>query len=260
MRCSACGRENNDGARFCAECGASLPASTSLAPSTGAPATVTTQPLVRDAQWPVPASPAGLGSSAATPGGPSAVQGSIPASWPAAQSGGPGQGYGGNQNAANQNVVVNTNVNVGGPNIVFMQKNNGPNFFVRFIWFLFIGSWLGPICLVVAYLLFLLIVTIPLSMGLFNRIPQIMTLRPRTSNMGVTNVNGVTVVQETTHEQHPWYIRVPYFIFIGSWVTLLWFSVAWILSALSLFTFGLSLIPAILMYDRVGAVATLYRT
>lgn len=254
MRCANCGKELVPSAKFCEECGTSV---TSVVPSTLASSATGLVSRPADATAPVPAAPAApVGTATLAPSAVSAAQASAPAqNWDGGQSFGSGGGH----QFVNQNTIT-TNVHVGGPNIIIARRDNGPNLFVRFIWFLFIGWWLGPITLLAAYVLFLLVVTIPLSMGLFNRIPQVMTLRPRNTNFGVTSANGATMVEETTHEQHPWYVRLPYFVFIGSWVTLLWFSAAWILSWLALPMLGLSLVLAFWMFNRIGAVATLYRT
>ena len=75
---------------------------------------------------------------------------------------------------------TNVNVNVGGPTIVVAQAANSVPLIARVMWYLFIGWWLAPLMLVGGYLLTLTIIGIPVAFALFNKIPQALTLRPRT--------------------------------------------------------------------------------
>ena len=56
----------------------------------------------------------------------------------------------------------------------------GPNLLVRFIWWLFIGWWTSGIAVTIAWLALITIVGIPLGIWIINRLPSILTLRPRT--------------------------------------------------------------------------------
>ena len=47
---------------------------------------------------------------------------------------------------------------------------------LRAIWFVLIGFWLGAIWMSVAYVLCLLIVTLPFGLAMFNRVGAVMTL------------------------------------------------------------------------------------
>ncbi len=47
---------------------------------------------------------------------------------------------------------------------------------VRAIWFIFVGWWLGAVWMGIAYLLCLLIVTLPFGLLMFNRVGAVMTL------------------------------------------------------------------------------------
>jgi hypothetical protein len=70
--------------------------------------------------------------------------------------------------------------------VVVAGQAGGPNLLVRALWFLFIGLWLGPLWLVVAWLLLLSIIGLPLGLLMINRLPQVMTLKPLGSWTTVT--------------------------------------------------------------------------
>lgn len=257
MLCPSCGAGLSDTARFCAECGTSIKPSDSAAAAslaTAAPAGGAVNPLraARGATEPYPTSPS-MSQPFTQPAAADSAAGmaaAAPALWGAPPAPQVASGWG-------QQNVMTTNVNVGGPNILIAQRNNGPSLFVRIIWFFFIGSWLGPLTFVLAYLLIIPVVTIPLSMGLFNRIPQVMTLRPRNTTYGVTQSRNLTTISETTLDQVAWYWRALYFVFVGSWAVVLWFALA---EVIGIVTLGLGLPLSFWMFNRVGAVATLYRT
>lgn len=62
-----------------------------------------------------------------------------------------------------------TNINIGGAQQV--------NFLLRALYFVFIGWWAGLMWSYVAYVMFVLIVTIPVGVMMFNMLPTIITLR-----------------------------------------------------------------------------------
>ncbi|HEX6557095.1 MAG TPA: hypothetical protein VF026_30310 [Ktedonobacteraceae bacterium] len=66
-------------------------------------------------------------------------------------------------------IQQNVNITIGGTQQL--------NFFVRALYFIFIGSWLGYIWAYTGYALCLFIVTIPLGLVMLNRLPAVLTLR-----------------------------------------------------------------------------------
>ena len=56
-----------------------------------------------------------------------------------------------------------------------MQKKN-TNFVVRYLYFLFIGWWVGLIAMGIAWLLGIIIIGLPLTIMIMNRMGKIMTL------------------------------------------------------------------------------------
>jgi uncharacterized membrane protein YccF (DUF307 family) len=153
-----------------------------------------------------------------------------------------------------QTMHNSVNVNVGGPTIVMVHKNTGPNILVRAVWFWFFGWWLGAFAMIVATAASLTVIGAPLAFWIYNRIPSLATLRPRTEEMNVQTRNGVTYVETTHQTQLPLWQRFVYFVFIGSWLSLIWYSFAVVVGALIV-----TLPISVLMLDRIGGIATLHK-
>ena len=101
---------------------------------------------------------------------------------------------------------------------------------------------------------FVLIVTLPIGLYLLHRVPQIQTLRDRSTEFTYKEVDGRVVVSTGRVRQVPFLIRAVWFLFIGFWLTSVWLSVAYALSL------TIILLPfSIVMIDRVPAVLTLQR-
>ena len=66
-------------------------------------------------------------------------------------------------------MVSNVNVNVGG--------TQQTSFFVRTLYFVFIGWWLGYFWACLGYALCVFIVTLPLGLMMLNRLPMVITLK-----------------------------------------------------------------------------------
>jgi len=146
------------------------------------------------------------------------------------------------------------NVNVAGPTLVVQRQQTGPSILVRAVWFLFIGWWLRLIATGIAYLLCLTIVGLPLGFALFNRLPAVLTLRPRSDHMVTEVRDGVTYVRGGTTPQLPMWVRALWFVFVGWWVGAIYLGIAWFLTVI-LITMPIGLF----MFNRVGAVMTLLR-
>jgi uncharacterized membrane protein YccF (DUF307 family) len=125
-----------------------------------------------------------------------------------------------------------------------------PNLVLRVIWFLLVGWWLAGILSVVAWALNATIVGLPLGLWIINRLPLAATLRPASTRY---RVDDGTLRSAVT--QHPFLLRVIYFVLIGWWLSGMWMIVAY---ALLLTVVGMP--AAFWMYGRIGAVTTLYRT
>jgi len=139
------------------------------------------------------------------------------------------------------------------PNDVVVQRDTGPSMAVRAVWFIFIGWWLGAVAIVIAYFLCITIVGIPFAFAIFNRLPAIITLRPRTDLKTVEVRDGVTYISRKV-AQRPLWIRAAWFILVGWWVGAIYLTLAWVLCVIVI---GLPL--GLLMFTRVGGVMTLLR-
>lgn len=113
---------------------------------------------------------------------------------------------------------------------------------VRALWFLFIGLWLGPLWIVVGWLLNLTLIGMPLGLWMLNRTGNVMTLRrePLRQSISLAQSSASLVV------------RAVYFVLIGWWVSLIWLMFGWLAAATVI---GLPI--AFLMFERTGTVMTL---
>jgi uncharacterized membrane protein YccF (DUF307 family) len=134
--------------------------------------------------------------------------------------------------------------------------NPGPGCLVRGLYFIFIGSWLGLIWILVAWLFNLTIIGLPIGLAMINRVPQVMTLKPVRVQTTVTVRDGAPVVNQTPLKQNPFLLRALYFIVIGFWLSLVWMLLAWLFTGVTL---GLALPLSFWMFDRVPAITTLAR-
>ena len=140
-------------------------------------------------------------------------------------------------------------------NQIVREHKSGPSVLVRFIWWLLVGWWASGIVIGIAWLALVTIVGIPIGIWLINRLPSILTLRPRTRQWSVgQDAEGRTIMVEGSRTQTAWPIRGLWFLLIGWWASGLWMMVAWLIS---LTLIGLPL--ALLMFNRTPFVASLYR-
>ena len=114
--------------------------------------------------------------------------------------------------------------------VTITQQSGGTPFLIRAIWFLLIGWWLSGIVIAIGYVLCALIVTLPLGIYLLHRVPQVQTLRDRSTEFQTQVVNGQIVVREGRPRQLPFLIRAAWFLFAGLWLSSIWLSIAWLLS------------------------------
>ena len=122
--------------------------------------------------------------------------------------------------------------------------STGPSLWIRAIWFIFVGWWLSGVAIGIAYFLCVIIIGIPIGFMIFNQLPLILTLRPRSTGY----------VADGTVEQLPLWIRAIWFIFVGWWLGAIYMTIAWVLCVL-LITLPIGL----WLFNRVGAVMTLLR-
>ncbi|MFB6171655.1 MAG: YccF domain-containing protein [Haloarculaceae archaeon] len=115
---------------------------------------------------------------------------------------------------------------------------------VRALWFVFVGWWLTPLVVNVAWALNATIVLLPLGIKLINLVPTALSLaEPRSLDE-----------PESGRGQHSLVLRAVYFLFVGWWLSFAWANVA---AFLAVTIVGLPV--ALWMFNRLPYVTSLYR-
>ena len=130
-------------------------------------------------------------------------------------------------------------------------RNSGPGLLIRALYFILFGWWFSGIWAVVAWVLCLTIIGLPLGLYMLNRLPQVVTLKPRRSDLVLTETGRVI---ERNVPQVPFLLRAIYFVLIGWWLSAIWLVIAW---ALHVSIIGMVL--GVWMFNRTAAVVTLAR-
>lgn len=139
--------------------------------------------------------------------------------------------------------------------VVEERRSGGLPFLLRVLWFIFVGWELTGIWILVAWFLNLTIVGLPLGLWMLDRVPQVLTLRPmKRATIVVQDRRGRLWVESGNVPQRSWLVRLPYFILIGWWLSLIWAGVAWLLCASII---GLPV--GIWMLHQLPTVTTLWR-
>jgi len=140
--------------------------------------------------------------------------------------------------------------------VTHSELRSGPPLLIRIVWFVLVGWWLARILSAADWLIGLTVIGLPLTFWIFNRIPTVLTLRPRRLETTTTiNADGsqVAIVQSSIRQTAFWK-RALYFVFVGWWFSGLWIVIAWVLAVL------IGTLPlAVMMYNRLPAVTTLHR-
>jgi uncharacterized membrane protein YccF (DUF307 family) len=126
----------------------------------------------------------------------------------------------------------------------------GRPLWLRALWFVLVGWWLTAFTLTVAYLCLLTIIGVPAAFWLFDRVPLVLTLKPRSS----WTADEVTGQVTTGPQQHPLLLRAVYFLLVGWWLTALWISLAYVL-----FVTVIGIPVGVMMLNVLPTVATLQR-
>jgi uncharacterized membrane protein YccF (DUF307 family) len=127
---------------------------------------------------------------------------------------------------------------------------------LRILYFFLFGWWATGVWINAAWFLNATIVGLPLGIWMLNRVPQVLTLRPAKQMVVMDYGRGERLhVRSEGLPQHPWPLRLAYFVLVGWWLSFLWSNVAWVVSATVI---GLPL--GIWMFNRLPALTTLMRT
>lgn len=136
-----------------------------------------------------------------------------------------------------------------------VELKTGPNMLVRAVWYVLVGWWLTGFVMGLAWVLAITIVGLPITFYLVNRIPTVLTLRPRAEQYElVTGTDGVTHYQRLATEQYGLLVRLLWFLLVGWWASLLWMAASYVLMLTIL---GIPL--GLLMVNRLPFVFSLHR-
>jgi uncharacterized membrane protein YccF (DUF307 family) len=140
-------------------------------------------------------------------------------------------------------------------NVIITHRKQGPGFFVRAIWYVFIGWWLTGIAITFAWLCALTVILLPITYVVVNKIPVILTLRPRSIETSTTvDADGTVRITTGGALQLPFWQRGLWFVFVGWWACAVAMYLAYFLClTIILFPVGL------MIFNRVPAVLTLQR-
>jgi uncharacterized membrane protein YccF (DUF307 family) len=135
-------------------------------------------------------------------------------------------------------------------------KEPGVPLLLRILYFFLFGWWATGVWINVAWLISATIIGLPIGLWMLNRVPQVLTLRPMAHLVVIDQKRGQPVrIQSEGLPQHPWPLRLLYFVLVGWWLSFLWSNAAWIISATVI---GLPL--GIWMFNRMPALTTLMRS
>ncbi len=118
------------------------------------------------------------------------------------------------------------------------------SFLVRALWFVFVGWWLTPVIVNVAWFCNATVILLPVGIKLINLVPTALTLAEPRSLSDPDAASGQSSLP----------VRAVYFLLVGWWLSLLWANLA---SFAAVTIIGLPL--AIWMFNRLPYVTSLYR-
>lgn len=136
-----------------------------------------------------------------------------------------------------------------------VELKTGPSMLVRVVWYLLVGWWVTGLGMFLAWLAGITIIGLPISFYIVNRIPTMLTLRPRREQYQlVTGADGITRHERIATAQSSWLIRLGYFIVIGWWLSAFWMAIAY---ALMLTIIGIPL--GLMLVNRLPFIFSLHR-
>ncbi|MGO9180068.1 MAG: YccF domain-containing protein [Candidatus Limnocylindrales bacterium] len=136
-----------------------------------------------------------------------------------------------------------------------LEVKTGPHILVRIAWYFLVGWWVTGIAMALAWLAAAVVLGLPLSFWLVNRIPTMLTLRPRREQyLMVAGADGVTRMRKLATQQTNLLLRIVYFVLIGWWLSALWMAVAYVLM---LTVLGIPI--GMMMVNRIPFVFSLHR-
>ena len=125
-------------------------------------------------------------------------------------------------------------------------------FLLRVVWFFLLGWELAGAWILIAWVFNATFIGLPVGLWMIDRVPQVLTLKSRSGNWVVDQKSGRS--QYLPVEQLSWAVRLPYFLLIGWWLSLMWATIAWLFCATII---GLPI--GIIMLHSLPAATTLQR-
>lgn len=139
------------------------------------------------------------------------------------------------------------------PQVVIQVKQRG--LFVRALYYVFVGWWLSGLMMFAAGMCIASVALLPAGLAMVNRLPQVMTLRPRSTALtAAVLADGSMQYTVGSAAQRGLLVRTIYFCLVGWWAGMFVMFAAWVLSVL-IVTMPLGL----MLLNRVPAVITLRR-
>lgn len=136
-----------------------------------------------------------------------------------------------------------------------LELKTGPNILTRILWYFLAGWWVTGIAMAIAWAAAVIVIGLPLSFWLVNRIPTMLTLRPRREQyLMVLGADGVTRMEKLATKQTSVFLRIVYFVLVGWWLSALWMAAGYVLMLTIL---GIPL--GMMMVNRISFVFSLHR-
>jgi uncharacterized membrane protein YccF (DUF307 family) len=131
----------------------------------------------------------------------------------------------------------------------------GSSILVRAAWYLLVGWWLAGMLMAAAWFLAITIIGLPLAFYLVNRVPTVLTLRPRRETYRVVTGPDGTLRREVAGvEQFSIAVRLLYFVLVGWWLSAVYMVISYLLF---LTVIGIPL--GLVMVNRLPFVFSLHR-
>ena len=140
-------------------------------------------------------------------------------------------------------------------NVAVHEIKTGPSILIRVVWYLLVGWWLTGFVMGLAWAFGITIIGLPVAFYLVNRIPTVLTLRPRLQRYAmVVGEDGITRHERVATEQSGVLVRLAYFIVVGWWL-----SAAWMVASYLLMLTIVGIPLGLMMVNRLPFVFSLHR-
>jgi uncharacterized membrane protein YccF (DUF307 family) len=139
--------------------------------------------------------------------------------------------------------------------IIVAHRKHGPGLVTRAVWYVFVGWWLPGLAITFAAFCTLSVILLPIAYVIINKIPVILTLRPRSLETDASvDADGTVRITTGGARQLPFWQRALWFVFVGWWACIVAMYAAYLLCL------TIVLLPVGLMvFNRMPAVLTLQR-